>query len=584
MTAGQIPQSFIENLLARTDIVEVIGTRINLKHAGANFVACCPFHIEKTPSFTVSAGKQFYHCFGCGVSGDAIQFLTEYEGLHFIEAVETLAGRLGLTVPIESQAGHNAARFLAIYHCLAEASSFYQMQLRNHPEASLAQKYLKSRGLTGKIAKYFHLGYAPTGWDNLVQHLGTDKTRLEVLVAAGLAVKKEPDRLYDRFRERIIFPIRDRRGRVVGFGGRVLGSQGEPKYLNSPETVVFNKGQELYGLYEARSGNRVLKQLVVVEGYIDVVSLVQAGIKNVVATLGTALTAKQVEMLFRQVSELIFCFDGDKAGKKAAERALSLILPHMKEGLRVRFIVLPEGEDPDSFVRNQGTAAFLECIERAVPLSDFLFDQVTAGVDLQHLDGRAQLITLAKPLIKLLPAGIFQQMLYDRLAELTGVDSAAIQGKNQAKPKHSFVGRSVVASTRSLPPDLAYRAAAILIKKRDLLTSIDDIDAFEGIDIPGIPLLCGIIAILRANSHIEEAVIEEHLPAELRSQFSYKSLKAITDSIPESGMEQELLGAMQRLKASARERAMESLLMKAKTGVLSLEEKAYLKTLLAQRQ
>lgn len=580
---GQIPQSFIEELLARTDIAEIIGGRISLRRAGANFIARCPFHQEKTPSFTVSTSKQFYHCFGCGVSGDAIQFLTEHDGLHFVEAVETLASRAGLTMPIDTQEGNQSARSTPIYEILALAATFYQTQLRDHPAAKKAQEYLKKRGLTGQIAKQFGLGFAPSGWDALLKTLGTNQASIDALMAAGLIVKKEAGRYYDRFRERVLFPIRDRRGRVVGFGGRIMGTEGEPKYLNSPETVVFNKGSELYGLYEARLGNRALTSLLVVEGYMDVVSLAQFGIKNAVATLGTALTEKQVDALFRQASELIFCFDGDKAGKAAAKRALPLILPHMKEGRRVRFMLMPENEDPDSLVRKLGQVGFLDRMERASLLSDFLFEDLTSHLDLHHLDSRAQLVTTAKPLIKLVPAGVLQQMLYDRLAELAGVDSRIVQKKFGNQNKNALSNRATVREL-ALPPTPAYQLVGMILEHRELVQKLEESTEFRGLEIAGVNLLCAAIEILRFDSTICIEAFKERLPEDCVRQFSYDALKRIVDRIPPGGVEQEFLGALQKLRAAAQEQAMESLLIKAKTGVLSTDEKAQLKNLLEQRE
>ncbi|HEV2524472.1 MAG TPA: DNA primase, partial [Gammaproteobacteria bacterium] len=548
---GQIPQSFIEELLARTDIAEIIGGRISLRRAGANFIACCPFHQEKTPSFTVSVTKQFYHCFGCGVSGDAIQFLTEHDGLHFVEAVETLASRAGLAMPIETQESNQTARSTPVYEILAIAAAFYQTQLRKHAMAEKAHHYLKKRGLTGQIAKQFGLGFAPPGWDALVKQLGTDQTRIDALILAGLVVKKEAGRYYDRFRDRILFPIRDRRGRVVGFGGRVMGSEGEPKYLNSPETLVFNKGSELYGLYEARLGNRALTSLLVVEGYMDVVSLAQFGIKNVVATLGTAVTEKQVDALFRQASELIFCFDGDKAGQAAAKRALPLILPHMKEGRRVRFMLLPAGEDPDSLVRKLGQVAFLDRVERASLLSDFLFEDLTAHLDLHHLDSRAQLVTMAKPLIKLVPPGVLQQMLYDRLAELAGVNSQVVQKKYGNQNKNLLSNRAVRELT--LPPSPAYQLVAMMLEHRELVLKAGESTEFRGLGIAGTNLLCAAIEILRFDSTIGIEAFKEQLPENCVSQFSYDALKRIVDRIPLGGVDQEFLGALQNLRGAAQE-------------------------------
>lgn len=582
---GQIPHTFIEEVLARTDIVDIVGGRISLRKAGANFIARCPFHSEKTPSFSVSQTKQFYHCFGCGVSGDAIKFLTEHDGLHFTEAVEFLASRAGLTVPTEQKEG-NTLRLEPLYAILEEAQKFYQQALRHHPSASRAHEYLKGRGLSGQIAKQFKLGFASREWEDLVKHLGTDPSRLEQLVLAGLAIKKD-GRYYDRFRDRVLFPIRDRRGRVVGFGGRVLGSEGEPKYLNSPETPVFNKGNELYGLFEARSGH-ALTSLIVVEGYIDVVSLAQFGIKNAVATLGTSLTEKHIELLFKQVSELFFCFDGDKAGHAAALRALPHILPYMKEGRRVRFIVLPQNEDPDSYVRKEGAKAFYDLMERATPLSDFLFESLSVNLDLNHLDSRAQLISKAKPLIKLIPKGVFQQMIYDRLAELTGVESDVIQGqvRYRGDPRSQSIKnkKNISKGYRNLPPNPAARAIAMLLKNRELLSIVGDINEYKLSDLPNTSLLCAIIDILQIASNISIEDVRNRLSSEWVGHLSQSELKTITDSIPESGIEQEFLGALERLRERAQEQAMETLLRKAKQGVLSLEEKAHLKNLLEQRE
>jgi DNA primase len=581
--SGHIPQSFIEDLLTRVDIAEVIGGRISLRRAGANFIARCPFHTEKSPSFTVSPTKQFYHCFGCGATGDAIKFLTEYEGLHFVEAVETLASRVGLTVPAEkSEEQTTSTRYAALYTILSEASQFYREQLRKHPAAKRAHDYLKSRGITGEIAKQFGLGFAPSAWDTLVKQLGSKPERVKDLISAGLVIQKEEGRYYDRFRERILFPIRDRRGRVVGFGGRIISKEGEPKYLNSPETPVFNKGSELYGLYEARTQNRSLSNLLVVEGYLDVVSLAQFGVKNSVAALGTSLTDKHIKVLFNQVSEVVFCFDGDNAGKAAAKRCLPLILPHMKEGRRVKFMILPEGEDPDSYIQKEGPVAFLDRVQRASTLSDFLFESFSAGLDLTHLDNRAQLVTLTKPLIGLLPNGVFQQMMYDRLAELTHVDSAVVQGK---RPAAKWTGPKVRGNTpQVLPPNPAIRAAAMLLKNRELLALIQGVDEFSTADTPGTRLLCAIIKILQGDQDISAEEMVEKLTPDCIGQFTLKELQGISDAIPEAGIQQEFLGALHRLRERAKDQAMESLLIKAKTGVLTLEEKTHLRNLLDQKE
>ncbi|MDJ0740543.1 MAG: DNA primase, partial [Gammaproteobacteria bacterium] len=394
---GAIPQHFIDDLLARADIVEIIGRRVPLKKAGREFHACCPFHSEKTPSFTVSPAKQFYHCFGCGAHGSALGFLMEYDRLSFPEAVEELASSMGLEVPREA-AFDQGPDHRPLYELLELAAQHYEQQLRQHADAARAVDYLRQRGLSGEIAARFRLGFAPPGWDNLLQALGGDDERVARLRDAGLITEQDHKR-YDRLRDRIIFPIRDGRGRVVGFGGRLLGD-GKPKYLNSPETPVFHKGRELYGLYEARQADGHPARLLVVEGYMDVVALAQFGIGNAVATLGTATTSDHLEKLYRATPEVVFCFDGDRAGRDAAWKALQTALPLMRDGRQARFLFLPDGEDPDSLVRQIGAAAFTERVGGAQPLSEYLFEKLSAQVDMQTLDGRARLGELTQPLLE----------------------------------------------------------------------------------------------------------------------------------------------------------------------------------------
>jgi len=406
--AGLIPDSFIEELLARSDIVELIERRVPLKRSGSEFQACCPFHDEKTPSFTVSPKKQFYHCFGCGAHGSVIGFLMQYEGLEFLDAVDELARAAGLEVP---KSGKQQPRpDIGLYEMLQSCSKFYVEELRKNPGAV---EYLKGRGLSGEICRDFDIGFAPEGWDKLINRLGTDPKRLDLLKQAGML--SEGDRgAYDKFRNRIMFPIHDRRGRVIAFGGRALSDDG-PKYLNSPETALYHKSRELYGLYLARQRSGRLDHIIVVEGYMDVVALAQFGFKNVVATSGTATTALQVELLFRSADTIVFCFDGDKAGRKAAWRALEETLPKLRDGLQARFLFLPDGEDPDSMVRKHGEKVFAEQIESASPLSEFFFDHFTSETDLGSLDGRAKFVELARPYIEALPAGGFREMMISQL-------------------------------------------------------------------------------------------------------------------------------------------------------------------------
>ena len=407
--SGSIPDSFIEELLARSDVVELIERRVPLKRSGSEFQACCPFHDEKTPSFTVSPKKQFYHCFGCGAHGSAIGFLMQYEGLEFRDAVEELARAAGLEVP--SSGGKQQQRpDIGLYDMLQSCSKFYVEELPKHPEAV---EYLKGRGLSGEICRDFDIGFAPSGWHELITRLGTDNKRLDLLKQAGMLSEGNKGQ-YDKFRNRIMFPIHDRRGRVIAFGGRALSDDG-PKYLNSPETALYHKGRELYGLYLARQRSSRLDHIVVVEGYMDVVALAQFGFKNVVATSGTATTDSQVELLFRSADTLVFCFDGDKAGRQAAWRALEATLPKLREGLQAKFLFLPDGEDPDSMVRKHGETVFAQQVEGASPLSEYFFDHFTAGIDLGSLDGRAKFVEKAQPYIETLPAGGFRDMMINQL-------------------------------------------------------------------------------------------------------------------------------------------------------------------------
>lgn len=442
-----IPQPFIDDLLNRLDIVEVVDKRVKLKKSGKNYSACCPFHQEKTPSFTVSPDKQFYYCFGCGASGTAVSFLMEFERLSFPEAVESLARNAGLEVPREEVSPQRQAQYKRqtnLYDILEKAGLYYTQQLREHPKRNVAVKYLQNRGLSGHIARDFGLGYAPPGWDNLLIKLGDNEEDRQLLVQSGLLVEREEDkRLYDRFRHRIMFPILDTRGRTIGFGGRVLDDS-KPKYLNSPETPVFHKGRELYGLYQARQANRNLERLLVVEGYMDVIALAQYHIRNAVATLGTACGEDHLRLAFRHTSEVVFCFDGDNAGRTAAKRALQNSLPAMEDGRQVKFLFLPEGQDPDSLVRQVGAERFTELVERAIPLEEFLFEAAADGINVQTMEGRARLAKVVAPLLSQLLPGVFRELMFDSLARRTGLGRELLQ---------ELMGGSASLTAASAPPD-----------------------------------------------------------------------------------------------------------------------------------
>jgi DNA primase len=414
---GRIPQEFINDLIDRCDIVEVIGGRINLKKAGREYKACCPFHGEKTASFTVSPDKGFYHCFGCGAHGTAIGFLMEHDQLEFIDAVEELASINGVEVPREAGNSTPGDPVAPLHQLLDKAAEAFAHQLRESPETIV---YLKKRGLDGETVARYRIGYAPSGWDYLIKLCGGSDNDRDHLLKAGLVIRNDKGRVYDRFRDRVMFPIRDSRGRTIAFGGRVT-DQGEPKYLNSPETPVFHKGRELYGWYEARQANRRLEQVIVVEGYMDVVALACHGISNAVATLGTATTPEHLKRIFRGCSEIIFCFDGDRAGREAAWRALNVSLPELRDGRRIEFLFLEEGQDPDSVVTEGGAEAFQNLLENSVPLSDYLLQHLKAATDVESMDGLARLAELARPLVNQIPAGIYRELLLGKLANEVGL-------------------------------------------------------------------------------------------------------------------------------------------------------------------
>ncbi len=515
---GLIPQAFIDDLISRVDIIDVIDSRVPLKKAGREYKACCPFHSEKTPSFTVSPTKQFYHCFGCGAHGTVVTFLMEYEHLSFVEAVEELASRIGVPIPRETTQGpapaHDNSREL--YDILTRADRFFREQLRRHPQASTAVDYLKGRGLSGQIAAEYGVGFAPPGWHSLGEAL--HDARPSLLVQAGLVIEREEDgKRYDRFRERVMFPIRDRRGRVIGFGGRVLGD-GTPKYLNSPETPVFHKGRELYGLFEARQALRQLPRLLVVEGYMDVVSLAQFGIRYAVATLGTSVTPDHLQAMFRATSEVVFCFDGDRAGRDAAWRGLEQALPLAGSEREVRFMFLPEGEDPDTLVRRIGPEAFEERIARAQPLAEFLVDQLSTRADLSRMDGPAMLVELARPLLSKLPAGAYRKALLEHLASRTRMalsELLPLLGFAPAEP-HRGTGQPFRGTRRGSPAENRQAQSPVrlaigqLLQQPELSARAGDPSRFADIPLAGAQLLSELLELLQANPHLNTGALLEH--------------------------------------------------------------------------
>ena len=577
--AGRIPQGFVDDLLSRVDIVEVIDEHVPLKRAGQDYQACCPFHQEKTPSFTVSPRKQFYHCFGCGAHGTAVGFLMQYARMDFPEAVRALAQRVGMAVPSEDGAQAAEADAAPLYRVLEGARQFFQRQLSEHPDAHRARAYLASRGLDEAAITTFSIGYAPPGWDNLVRALATTPAALAEAERAGLAVPRRGGRPYDRFRERVMFPILDRRARTVGFGGRVLDDS-KPKYLNSPETPVFHKGRELYGLYQARMAQQALEGLLVVEGYMDVVALARAGITNVVGTLGTSVTPQHLEMLFRAAPRVVFCFDGDAAGRKGAWRALETSLPALREGREARFMFLPEGEDPDTLVRKVGAPHFRQEVERALPLTEYLFGELGQRVDLGTLDGRARLIDLARPLIGRLPIGALRQLVEKRLGELVRLETAEVTGVLDpsgatARPRAATSGHA--GSTGTKPeqrrPSLVRRTVALLVHHPELATQVAEVPPLRELDLAGAGVLADLVDLMRGRPELSTARVLEHFRGTEVGPHLERLALAEDPALPGTDPLPELEGAFAQLGRRIYEQRFRVLQQRARQGDLNEAEK-----------
>ncbi len=566
-----IPDSFIQELLNRVDIVDLIDGYVRLKKAGANFVACCPFHNEKTPSFSVSPGKQFYHCFGCGAHGTAIGFLMEYSGLGFVDAVKELAARVGMPVPEDDiRRPHSGTSRVSLSEIMARAARYYYEQLKRSDKAIA---YLKKRGLSGEIAQKFGIGYAPEEWQNL----GTvfeDYTQTE-LQTVGLVIRNDQGRLYDRFRDRVMFPIISQAGEVIAFGGRVIG-EGEPKYLNSPETPLFEKGQEVFGLPQARTALREKNTVIVVEGYMDVVALAQHGIGNVVATLGTATTARHVRKLLRQVDRIAFCFDGDAAGRKAAWRALENTLEALPEQKSVGFVFLPEPEDPDSFVRSQGVAAFERLVAEALPLSEFLMRELAARCDMTSAEGRANLVADAKPLLNRLQTPFLRLQLIKRLAEASGFSQAEVERLCGLSP----VARPAPARAPRQAPSLLRQLLRMVLQKAELAASVPLVALPDNSgEAQALRRLCEAIVEVSAETGAPpacSALLERFRGGEDEGVLNQAAAELMRQPFDEETLDEEFAGAVDHLRTAANRRVFEALQAKvAKLGVtdLSAEEK-----------
>ncbi len=510
--SGRIPQYFIDELLARIDIVDIVNTHVPLKRTGKNYQACCPFHDEKTPSFTVSEQKQFYYCFGCGASGTAITFLMEYRRIGFVDAIEELAAHAAMEIPHGAGTVSGGQRkFCEFYELMEKVVAHYAKQLRKHETAYTVVNYLRGRGIGGEIAAEFELGFAPDGWDNVKSALGSSREVLQSLLKTGVVAEKDNGTCYDRFRNRLIFPIRDQRGRAIGLGGRVLGDD-TPKYLNSPETPIFHKGRELYGLYQAGGAIKELGYLYIVEGYMDVIALAQAGIRNAVAGLGTAVTHPQIEKLFRITHKLVFCFDGDAAGRRAALRTVENALSMLREGRQVYFIFLPEGEDPDSFVRKNGKAAFLD-EGRQTPLSTFLFDSISGQVDLQSVEGRAEMVNETLRYLSKLPVDPYRDILCRELGRISRYDDEYIQ-QHLSKMASNKTADRTAGNQRYSGDNKGLEKIRWLVRcllhRPALAMTIDFAERLQHISSPGVVFLRELIAFIQRSPNITLAGILEN--------------------------------------------------------------------------
>jgi DNA primase len=572
-----IPQAFIQELLARVDIVDVVERYVPLKKAGANHVACCPFHSEKTPSFTVSQAKQFFHCFGCGAHGSAIGFVMQHAGLGFVEAVEDLAAQVGMQVPRQRGDQPAAAKSASLAEVVAAAARYYREQLKASPRAI---EYLKRRGLTGEIAARFGIGYAPDGWQSLEKVF--PDYRAPELLEAGLVVENETGRRYDRFRDRIMFPILDGRGNVIGFGGRVIG-EGEPKYLNSPETPLFEKGRELYGLTQARQAIREQDQVIVVEGYMDVVALAQAGIANAVATLGTATTGTHAQKLLRLADRVVFCFDGDTAGRKAAWRALESSLEHLADDKSVGFLFLPPEDDPDSYVRSRGADSFRQLADRPVPLTECLLRELRAGLDLETAEGRSKLLHEAKPLLGRIAAPMLRTQLTRSLAQITRLTAAEVESLCGLKPAVRTPPPRRAPGQRTAP-SLGRVLLKILVQKPGWAPGLDPAllpecaeaaalralcDAADHGDLPGTGM-GPVLEYFRGSDH--EPLIARTLGELAGENFDEAAMEAVFND------------AVEQLRRAGLSHEIAALNAKERSGGLSADERRQLAQLLSLKQ
>jgi DNA primase len=583
--AGMIPRQFIDDLLARADIVELIDSRVPLKKAGKNYQACCPFHTEKSPSFSVSQDKQFYHCFGCGEHGNAISFLMEFDRLEFPDAIEELASHYGMEVPREKnnqspaqqkqqQQAHQQKQ--DDYELMEKISRFYQQQLKVATDKDTAIEYLKGRDLSGEVVKTFGIGYISDAWDGMMGTFGVNPQTTQQLVDLGMAIPGDKNRPYDRFRGRIQFPIRDKRGRVVGFGGRVLGD-GTPKYLNSPETRIYHKGQELYGLWEAKQANKQLSRLVVVEGYMDVVALAQHGVTYAVASLGTATTPEQLQTLFRTVKEVICCYDGDRAGRDAAWRAMDNALPLIQDGYSLKFVFLPDGEDPDSLIREKGQEAFEAILDQATPFSEFLFDHLLSQINMNSPEGKGAAVSAFQPYLEKLPDSNLKTAIFTKLANRFGHGTEQQFAKLNRDFANTVKKNKINKKTKITPLRLAI---ALLLEHPHIISALPDITILQQLDMPGIPLLNSLLVLCKQNPDINSAQLIEHFRGTTEGNQLTK-LMCLQHHVEPENAESMFIDVIESFLNIFIEQRTEQLLAKEHASGLSKSEKQELHSLLS---
>ncbi len=584
--AGRIPRQFIDDLLARTDIVELVDARVPLKKAGKNYQACCPFHNEKSPSFTVSHDKQFYHCFGCGEHGNAISFLMEFDRLDFVDAIEELASHCGVEVVREENNASPAEQRRQQqvyqqkqddYELMSKVSRFFQHQLKVAIDKETAISYLKGRGLSGEVVKRFGIGYISDAWDGMMKVFSPQGKENQQLVDLGMAIQGDKNRPYDRFRGRIMFPISDKRGRVIGFGGRVLGDE-KPKYLNSPETRIYHKGQELYGLYEAKQANKTLERLVVVEGYMDVVALAQHGVDYAVASLGTATTFEQLQTMFRTVKEVICCYDGDRAGRDAAWRAMENALPLIKDGFSLKFVFVPDGEDPDSLIRKKGQQAFEKILDEAMPLSQFIFEKTSEDNPNIHSENKAALIEKIQPYIDKMPESTLKNSMYEKMASQYGLTSEKrlLELQKRNKSIQNGIKRAPKKTNKITPVRLAI---ALLLEHPHIANELADISVLEPLNVPGVDLLMQLLKVCQDNPKIKTAQLLEYYRDTAQGKQLAK-LMCWQHHVEADAAADVFLDSIEKLLDNFVEQRAEFLLQKARMKQITVQERQELQAIL----